>query len=173
MKNLLLLISILISNFGFGQRSADNVFSVKVKFDDKIPVTELKVYYTDAISVGYNSFSTINYTINKQTNEVELLGKNVWVAGNNSHFPLIIFAHLKKGGNSAEEGYDTRSKQVFYYLLNENPTFESNLNKEIFFKKLNSTRAYVLRIDQDGKMDYDFNTQIMLDYLVEVHPLED
>ena len=171
MKSLIILISILITNLAFGQRDDGNIFSVKIKFDKKIPVKEIQVYYTEANQTRVNYFKNVNYRVNKETNEIELVGENSWIAGNNSNFPLIVFSHSENKKYNSNELKEERLTRTFYYLINDNYSFEENFNKEILFRPYHPWAPYILRIDKDYKVNYDTETKIFLSSLIEINSL--
>lgn len=171
MKNLIILLSILVTNLAFGQRDDGNKFSVKIKFDKDIPVKELQVYYTEADYTNNNSFKNVNYRVHPETNEIELVGENFWIAGNNSNFPLVVFSHSEKNKYNSNELNEERLKRTFYYLMNDNYSFDEDFNKEILFRPYHRRVPYTLRIDKDYKVNYDTETKIFLSSLIEINSL--
>lgn len=168
-KFLILISFIFFSGVAFGQRDDGNSFSVKIKFDKKIPVEEIRVYYTEAKQTAVNTFENVNYRAIKETNEIELIGENIWIAGNNSHFPIIVFSHSE----NKEYGFKKQKTERlrFYYLINEDYSFEEGFNKEILFRPFHHRAPYILRIDKDRKVNYDTETKLFLSSLIEINPL--
>lgn len=169
-RKLLILISfILLSGVAFGQRDDGNSFSVKIKFDKEILVEQIRAYYTEAKQTAVNTFENVNYRAIKETNEIELIGENIWIAGNNSHFPIIVFSHSE----NKEYGFKKQKTERlrFYYLINEDYSFEEGFNKEILFRPFHHRAPYILRIDKDRKVNYDTETKVFLSSLIEINAL--
>lgn len=154
-KKYILLFFILLSTMVFGQRDDGNGFSFKVKFERDIPVAEIKVFYTKYQNMRHNEFEEINYKVNIETNEIELYGSNVWISGNNSYFPIIIFIHSElKEYNKFNNKTEQRLTNTLYYLINENYSFEEEFNKEIFFRKFDKFSAYHIKINPSREIEH-------------------
>src|SRR5690554_1080436 len=155
MKKYILSFFILLSTMVFGQRDAGNIFSFKVKFERDIPVAEIEVFYTKYQNMPYNEFEEINYKVNIETNEIELYGSNVWISGNNSYFPIIIFIHSElKEYNKLNNNIEQRLTNTLYYLINENYSFEEEFNKEILFRKFDKFSEYHIKINPNREIEY-------------------
>ena len=140
MKNLIILISILITNFAFGQRGDSHNFSFKVRFDKSIPVENLQLFY---LEYGANRIKTISYEVNEQ-NEIVFNGVNYSIAGAGNYFPTIIFSlkedKLLNGSNAKTETYR------LFYLISETETYlKDGMDKEIYFT--NSDEPYFIKVD--------------------------
>lgn len=171
LKLYILTFIILLSGTAFGQRDDGNVFSVKIKFDKDIPVEEIQVFYTEASQTSVNDFKNVNYRAIKETNEIELVGENIWIAGNNSHFPVIVFSHSENKEYVSNKPKEERLTKIFYYLVNEDYSFEEGFNKEILFRPFHHWAPYILRIDKNRKVNYDTETKLFLSSLIEINRL--
>lgn len=170
-KIFILISFILLSGVAFGQRDDGNAFSVKIKFDKEIPVEEIRVYYTEANQTSVNDFKKVNYRAIKETNEIDLVGENIWIAGNNSHFPVIVFSHSENKEYGSNKPKEERLTKIIYYLINEDYSFEEGFNKEILFRPFHHRAPYILRIDKNRKVNYDTETKLFLSNLIEINPL--
>lgn len=140
MKNLIILISILISNFAFGQRGDSHTFNFKVKFDKSIPVEQLQIFYAE---YSANKITYINYETNKE-NEIIFNGVNYSIAGAGNYFPTIIFSFKEdKLLNVSNEKNETYK---LFYLISETETYlNDDMDKEILFT--NSDNPYFIKVD--------------------------
>lgn len=172
-KLYILISFILFSGVAFGQTTGKNVFNVKIRFDKEIPVDKIEVFYNhEGLK---NSFKYVNYRIDKIKNEIELFGENGWIIGGKHvcHFPVIVFSYseMKKydnGFNKKEE----RQTNTFYYLINEDYTFENGFDKEILFKRLNDRNApYYIKVDENQNVGYDYGTLPSFSSLIKINPL--
>src|SRR5690554_6401550 len=154
-KPYILTFFILLSGVVFGQRSDGNIFSFKVKFERDIPVAEIEVFYTEYQNMSYNEFGEINDMVNIETNEIELYGSNVWISGNNSYFPIIIFIHSElKEYNKLNNNIEQRLTNTLYYFINESYSFEEEFNKEILFRKFDTFSEYYININPTREIEY-------------------
>lgn len=175
MKHKLFILTFLffLSGMAFGQTTDKNVFNIKIRFDKKIPVDKIDVFYNEE---GLkNGFLYVNYRIDKIKNEIELFGENGWIIGGKHvcHFPLIVFSYseMKKydnGFNKKEE----RQTSTFYYLLNEDYTFEKGFDKEILFKRSNERNTpYYIKVDENQNVGYDYGALPSFSSLIKINPL--
>lgn len=139
MKNLLIIISILISQFAFGQASNISNFFISVDFEKDIPVSEIEVFYYTASN---NNIERINFKTDISKNAIEISGVHNYVVG--AGLPVIVFSHKKKMiYNSHFDNYDSINPrkekeeaeiQNLYYLVISIAGFSSA--NEDFRKKL-------------------------------------
>lgn len=126
-KLYIILILISLSHFAFGQRGESFNFNFKVKFEEKISIDNLDIYY---LGCGSNNFTDINYKFNT-SNEVEFSGKNYSIKGAGDYFPILIFS-IKENKLINSEEVETRK---LFYLISEIDGLE-DFDKEIYFKNL-------------------------------------
>ncbi|KXO01390.1 hypothetical protein LS48_02760 [Aequorivita aquimaris] len=150
MKKLIILISILITNFAYGQRGDSHNFNFKVKFDKSIPVENLQIFY---IEYNANRITSIKYETNEE-NEIIFNGINYSIAGAGTYFPTIIFSlkedKILNGSNEKIETYR------MFYLISETETYLEDIGKEIFFT--NSSKPYFIKVGfewQNSKKIYN------------------
>lgn len=134
----LLLLS--LSHFAFGQRGDSYNFHFKVKFDNSIPVENLKLFYFEHQNNGIN---TISYEVNEQ-NEIIFNGVNYSIAGINNYFPTIIFS-LEENKLLNDSNEKTETYRLFYLISQTETYLKEDMNKEIYFS--NSDEPYFIRVD--------------------------
>lgn len=146
MKNLIILISILTTNFAFGQRGDSHNFSFKVKFDKSISVDDLQLFYKE---YDANRIRTISYETNEQ-NEIIFNGVNHSIAGAGNYFPTIIFS-LKQDELSNHSNEKIETYKLFY-LISETETYlKDDFDEDIFFR--NSSSPYFIKVGFNWKND--------------------
>ncbi len=146
MKNLIIFFFLVFSITTFGQATATENFSFKVKFDKEIPIEKLKIYY---IEKSGNDFININYKLNISENEIELFGKNHYVF--EVGFPSIIFS--LKGVKIYEQNNEIAETQKLFYLISNKGSFDNTFDKELNFS-LNKSNIKIDYENIDGKLVY-------------------
>lgn len=117
MKNLLILITLLITNFTFGQTSGSGTINLKISFEKDISVKNMEVFYS---SQDYSKFNEINYEIDTHSNSIILKGNHKWWAS--PEFPTFVF------------NYPQKDKNFMFYLASAFPPYiEYNFDKKIVF----------------------------------------
>lgn len=117
MKNLLILIALLLTNFTFGQTSGGGKINLKVSFEKDILVEDIDVFYS---SKNNSMFNEINYEIDTFSNSIIIKGDHEW--WNAPVFPTFIFS------------YQQNDKIYMFYLASSSPPYiVYNFEKKIVF----------------------------------------
>jgi hypothetical protein len=117
MKNLIILISILIANFTFGQTNGGGTINLKISFEKDISIENIEVFFS---SEENSKFNKINYEIDTFSNSIIIKGNHEWWG--NLSFPTFVFS------------YQQNDKIFMFYLASSLPPYiEYNFDKKIVF----------------------------------------
>lgn len=176
MKNLLIIISILISQFVFGQASNISNFYISVDFEKDIPVSEIEVFYYTASN---NHIERINFKTDISKNAIEISGVHNYVVG--AGLPVIVFSHKKKmiynshfdnyGSINPRKENEEAEIQNLYYLVISIAGFSSA--NEDFRKKLkfsNEKPNIIIELEYiNGNVRYNVSNEP--DYFLPVYKM--
>jgi hypothetical protein len=117
MKNLIILILALITNFAFGQTNDSGTINLKISFEKDISVENIEVFYSLQES---SKFNEINYEIDTSSNSIILKGNHEWWAS--PAFSTFVF------------NYQQKDKIFMFYLASSFPPYiKYNFDKKIVF----------------------------------------
>jgi hypothetical protein len=143
-RQIILIIIIGLSTLtSFGQASWFDFFSIHVKFDKSIPVSELELSYFERSN---NYFDSIHFKIDTIANELEINGCNIYVVG--APFPLIIFS-LDEATTRKENSEIIHVSNMFYLVTSSIESYVQ-FDKELLFDK-ESVALVVSGKNIDGK----------------------
>lgn len=118
MKNLIIFISILITNCVFGQSSGGGTINLKIFFEPEISIENIEVSY---VKDDGSRFENINYIKNVSDNTINIIAEHYWWGA--PSFPTLVFNYPQR--------YMT---DTFYLTSSYAPPYqENNFNKEIIF----------------------------------------
>lgn len=164
MKNLIILISIIISHFAFGQASNSSDFLINVVFEENIPVSEIEVFYFKASN---NHIERISFNTDSIKNEIEISGHHNYVVG--AGLPVIIFSHKGKmiydshfdGSTNPRKEKEEAEIQNLYYLVITQAGFSTSAKN--FHKKLrfsNEKPNIIIRYENNsGEIRYNVSNK--------------
>ncbi|SDM27364.1 hypothetical protein [Chryseobacterium taihuense] len=131
MKNLVLFILILFSKLFFAQASATANFSLKIDFEENIPVDQLEIFYN--VKAG-NTLKSVEVKIDKANNSVSINGINHFIIPIN--FPTLSFSYTDKTNLDGYSDQIIERKHIFYLVTGPGITSYSNNNgQNIRFSK--------------------------------------
>lgn len=136
MKNLIILISILISTQSFGQTSGGGSVDLKIFFEKEISIQNIDVYY---IEDNGSRFENITYIKNDPDNTLNIKGYHHWWAA--PSFPTIVFRYIQNDihhflyinpKSEKQNRIDGWKEEIHFHLKDLNEIAEMN-NKKIYY----------------------------------------
>lgn len=175
MKTIITFQFLWLSLISFGQATGEDNFNLTIKFDTRINIDSINVFFYETLGQQFNS---INYSIYKSNNTITIFGNNEYVVG--TKFPTLIFSYrtFESREYSCADSLNKNNRfpcketieniQLFYLITGHHiGSYRENVPTEINFTLKNNnimiTKEWVSDAASNGGVYAKYNVTIASD----------